>query len=1345
MKKILPILTGFCLCIVFLFTALSPVFAAAEPFPSPDVPYTEDPEVNFVGKTDARAVQFLNWTLQNYEWACYVDPSAAPGPTDPLSTGTRKCNNEANPLIKFWITIRNIVYALFALIVLATAFVLMATRGKSLTLKRFLPRFVAVVLLVTLSYSLIQFIYTTVDIIQGFFLTKQPATPSSPRELISAIDLLYVGWDYEYFRGLRKVHPYFDEAVFVNLLLARLTAVTYYAMTGVLIIRKIILWFFIVLSPVFPILLLYYPVRNTAKIWIGEFFRWLLYAPLFTIFLSGLVSIWKTPTMNGSGIPLIFNFANVNTSFTYPTATNVLLGGPGQTVTATNNLNTPDTFALYVVALIMLWVVILLPFILLQIFLDYLNNFSFEESPAMAKLINTSYMLLNKAPPVPINPIPSPGSTGMAKQLPFAKYGATKSLPISEEPPFGAAKQMPITVPMGVAMQTQISNPVSMAQASVNAEILNATNISLPTIRDIASFERQIISNKESTNISKTHEALRGLANPSTIQNEIERDRFVQLKERLVKESQAGNNVANSILSAMNAVSSTSNVSQISNQNIKQIKNLRNTLTNITNPQKIETGIDKERITSLHDSLVKESEKGNISATTILAAKENTTIRELQSIKDQLTRESMQGNSTSTALLATSFTKEHESVLKNVLTQVASPQTASGVDKERITSLHDSLVKESEKGNTLATSILSTKETATSNEIHDMKEKLIEATLQGNQSAASILSTAITRIDSASTQKVMQQLANPSSITNSVSKEKYEKVKEKLTQAGGQGNQFAANMLSKMESVSKEETDLNTAVNTKEMESVKAQLLDAKEKGEPLATDILNLFTAEGSVQEGVISSESNRIQTVSVEDYEAVKKMWQENYKDMEVPEGTMDRKAWISDEVSDIDNILSLLDSNDQEKIQEGMREVGNVLPFLMLGGFSQSEIISYLKAKKEAGKSIIDEINSEDETLVSVEKHTTTQAAMTQAASIDDSSDDESSLASDSVSASKLNVSTELLELVNLPLPTIRDLMSYEVAMKSDKSDVKENLLRLKERLRSIENPDSVIDGEEKNKVSEIKNDLTQKSDSGDVLAKVILSAAKHADESLPDTRNNPVSLFHHYLLELVKPDDYPAAKDNESIRKIHDALITEVDKKNILADRVLMVTDQTSGDQVQELRSEIKNESDAGNPLAQLVWEYAPKESIATAQEGAGDLMLPEVNPVQVVDVNDYEAVRGMWEDFYRKSDVPSDISGKKEWLMNESENIRSTLMLLSSNDKEKVQDGLHQVSSLLTFVLLGGFSLSEITTYLDAKLNAANSVLREVTESGSTDTLVDVNVVKDTVSNDKTQEVENERQ
>src|SRR3990167_8649975 len=308
MKKILPIFFG----IAFLFFSLffaSSVWAQVSigaPTPTSSVPggsWISDPEVTFVGKTGARSDAFLRWTLQNYQWLTLVDGK--------------------NPLIPFWITIRNIVYAVIALFVLATAFILIITRGQNITVMRFGPRFVFIMVLITLSFSLVQFIYVINDIIQGFFLRVD-------NRIISTEDLLFVGFDYETFTGFRRVGLEFEESAFISLLLVRLTAITYYVMTGLLLVRKIILWFFIILSPVFPLLIFYRPIRNTAKIWVGEFFRWLFYAPLFAVFLKGLVVMWRT------GIPLPFDFSQVGT-IVYPTAINILLGGPGQTIGINNS------------------------------------------------------------------------------------------------------------------------------------------------------------------------------------------------------------------------------------------------------------------------------------------------------------------------------------------------------------------------------------------------------------------------------------------------------------------------------------------------------------------------------------------------------------------------------------------------------------------------------------------------------------------------------------------------------------------------------------------------------------------------------------------------------------------------------------------------------------------------------------------------------------------------------------------------------------------------------------------------------------------------------------------------
>src|SRR5690606_23487139 len=68
-----------------------------------------DPEVTFTGKNAARSKDLLNWTLHDYRW-------------------TFTAQGQTSPLESFWLIIRNIIYALFILFVIATAFILIATR-----------------------------------------------------------------------------------------------------------------------------------------------------------------------------------------------------------------------------------------------------------------------------------------------------------------------------------------------------------------------------------------------------------------------------------------------------------------------------------------------------------------------------------------------------------------------------------------------------------------------------------------------------------------------------------------------------------------------------------------------------------------------------------------------------------------------------------------------------------------------------------------------------------------------------------------------------------------------------------------------------------------------------------------------------------------------------------------------------------------------------------------------------------------------------------------------------------------------------------------------------------------
>lgn len=645
MKRFLPVFIVF--AFIFFFW-LFPGKTSAQTTPVAGT-WVSDSEVTFVGKTGARSGAFLDWALQNYDWVCVTKTSD-------------RCDNSKNPLLTFWVLVRNVVYALIALFVLATAFILIITRGQNVTIMRFLPRFIFVVVLVTLSFSLIQFIYQASDVIQGFFLKPGGKT-------IGTEDLLYIGFKYETFTGYRLLGPQFDESAFISLLLVRLTAITYYVMTGVLLVRKIILWFFIIVSPVFPLLLFYSPLRNTAKIWIGEFFRWLFYAPLFALFLHGLVIMWR------SKIPLAFDFAGVaKKEIVYPTAINILLGGPGQAIGIENSVNLRDTFALYVVALLMLWVVILLPFLLLKIFLDYINSLSFGSNLVVKQIMNKSFGFLS--PPKGIPPSPASPPPGMLQ-------------------PAGMARSLPFLNKKTISVANFTAAPAAVRESS---EVLRLTNLSIPRMRDVAKYDSSLLSRDTTKHqeVAQFHKTLEKIANPNVVTATSEKEKFSSVREKLVQQKQKGNPIAASILSAS------------------------------------------------------------------------------------------------------------------------------------------------------------------------------EATRK--------------------TQK---------------------------TQALGAGGVTGA-----------------------------PRLTSVKDMSLPIV----------------------NKVQQVSIEDYEEVKKMWLENYQTIEPPKGLdgqeVDRAKWVKDDIEKINQAITLLSSVEPSKVNEGMEMVANILPFLLIGGFSKTEVISYLKAKQEAGKTTLNEMNKKEE---------------------------------------------------------------------------------------------------------------------------------------------------------------------------------------------------------------------------------------------------------------------------------------------------------------------------------------------------------------------------------------------
>ncbi len=839
--------------------------SSAQPQPENSSIWVIDPEVTFIGKNAARAGVFLDWTLKNYNWVCVN------------KVNERQCDDSNNPIAKYWsLIVLYIVVPLLFVVILFTSAIIIITRGKSLTIMRFIPRFVAVVLLIVFSYSLLQFFYQFTDLIQGFFLRSDINKPCPP-DCIQQTDLLYVGWKYKTFIGLRLLGDQNAESAFISLLLTKLTALTYFVMVFLLLVRKIILWFFIIVSPIFPILLLFYPVRNTGKIWIGEFFRWLLYAPLFAIFLNGLVYLWKNQ------IPLVFVNPNIGNAsqIVFPTAVNILLGGPRQFVTPTNSVNLVETFALYVVSLIMLWIVILLPWILLQIFLDYASNFAPGDTAVMKTLVN---MASNR---------PSQPGGGGGSQPPSQGGGATLNLPFSKKfsipkdlqnKPAGEAKEIKIdnatlsnatfnkpafipnatvnTVNVATNVPTSTNVPINTAaNIPANAEVLTLAKVKLPTMRDIAKYDTALTSRSQTKlqDVAVTTQALISIANPAV--STVDKEQYTEIREKIVEKSQQGNIMASSILNAAKVASQKN--TQVSNQQVKE------SLKQMANPASA-PNTNRDKMSRLNNMLQKESSTNNNQiASKILKVSDKTSDKEIESLKNNLsaTASSHVSKSVNSAI---SHDAQATTKIKDVLKQVAAP--VSG------------------------------------------------ATAPGAKSAA------------------------PQQVT---------KLRGTLEKASKEGNQLATSILK-----------VNDKTSADEIVALQKKIQEAKAKGEPVATEVAAL--AEQTAALPTV----NRVQTVSKEDYQAVRDMWKQNYQNLEVPQGMAGTRAeWIKDDIASIDETIGLLSSSDQDKVEEGMEQVSNLMPFLMMGGFSQTEIVDYLKAKQDAAKDISQVLTKEEEEQVTV----------------------------------------------------------------------------------------------------------------------------------------------------------------------------------------------------------------------------------------------------------------------------------------------------------------------------------------------------------------------------------------
>ncbi len=533
-----------------------------------------DPEVTAQGKTNDRARQFIYWVFQR-------------GAVD------------NHPILKeIWRFSANIV---FFLIILVTAFLgigIIVGQKSDFDLRvQVWPIFIKIglILLYTaFSASIILLLINISELLMKFFIES-----FGGRNLFN----IYFSGEsieenYTTFIGCRDLNLKVQEAVNSELFLLNLTNITYYVMGSMIVLRKIILWFLLFVSPFLAILIPFTFIRNIGWIWIGVFFQWLFYGPLFALFLGSLIRIWN------AGIPFVFFFgrAGQREGYIFPTAINIVYGGPSQkglnAIGALNNGNYIDTFAEYIVSLLMLWAVIILPWWLLRIFRDYCCDGIY----AARNILMSMYEQMRSGP-TPQGPI-----------LPTQPLPSQVSLKVPQK----------IEIPIKVKLET-----IEEIKKATTEEIIKHITYSqeerINRLTNIAHFE----TNKQ---IQETvRKNIEYLSNPLKAETPNEKQKYMTIRNEIFNRAIKEDKLAKNILSTL----STSRVEQI--QKKQEIAKTIPQPISATHLVSIKVKVPKQQTTTITNQLVKTA----LSKTNLVNAvsqKTNTSVNQIQQILQSLTK-----------------------------------------------------------------------------------------------------------------------------------------------------------------------------------------------------------------------------------------------------------------------------------------------------------------------------------------------------------------------------------------------------------------------------------------------------------------------------------------------------------------------------------------------------------------------------------------------------------------------------------------------------------------------------------------------------------------------------------
>lgn len=146
------------------------------------------------------------------------------------------------------------------------------------------------------------------------------------------------------------------------------------------------------------------------------------------------------------------------------------------------------------------------------------------------------------------------------------------------------------------------------------------------------------------------------------------------------------------------------------------------------------------------------------------------------------------------------------------------------------------------------------------------------------------------------------------------------------------------------------------------------RLEQEKAIGDPTAIALLSAAEMIGQA----VFPMANDVQVVTETEFEEARQIWEENYQQLITPPVDATQVEWIIDDLQRSEKLMQQLMMNNTSEEQQALRELPNILPFILLGGFTKEEMLRYLSIKIEAARNALILLEEEEDTSLLVRRH-------------------------------------------------------------------------------------------------------------------------------------------------------------------------------------------------------------------------------------------------------------------------------------------------------------------------------------------------------------------------------------